>query len=253
MLPAAGPIFVVMAASMTSNLYGTDGTALWLTLLTPDGDDVRGRQHAWLAVIAPAALVITVVTTAIAGGRWPLVLALLPALLGGAAGLVPLLSVYGLIPGTDPARRGGNPLRVSDDSGGLTGLAYLMLALVAATGVPAGLVASSYGWAGVPTGTATGLLCYWALGRLAGHRLRARGPELLQTMRTGRRPGTASRLASLPRHRQAVAWTGFGLGAVPCSPRASSPGSSSRTASSATPGSWPPTCHPASAGRSSRA
>ncbi|MGR6915471.1 hypothetical protein ACU635_14595 [[Actinomadura] parvosata] len=219
MLPAAGPIFVLMVASMTSNLYGSDGTALWLTLLTPGGDDVRGRQHAWLAVIAPAAVVLTLVTTTIAGGPWPLVLALLPALLGGAAGLVPLLSVYGLIPGTDPARRGGNPLRVSDDSGGLTGLAYLMLALVAATAVPAGLTATWYGWAGVPTGLATGLLCYWLLGRLAGHRLRARGPELLHTMRTGRRPGTTSRLATLPKHRHAVAWTGFGLGAVPLFPQ----------------------------------
>ncbi|MFI7610799.1 hypothetical protein ACIBP6_06125 [Nonomuraea terrae] len=221
MLPSAGPIFVVMAAGLTSNLYGTDGTALWLTMLTPGATDVRGRQRAWLAVIAPVAGVVTVGSTAVAGGQWPLVLALLPALLGGAAGLVPLLSVYGLVPGTDPHKLSGNPLRVSEDNGGLTGLAYLMLALVVVTGVPAGLAALRYGWAGVAVGLATGALCYWGLGLMAERRLRAQGPELLHAMRTGRRTGkaAASRLAALPKPQQAIAWVGFGFGSIPLFPQ----------------------------------
>ncbi|MEN3534562.1 hypothetical protein AAH991_05565 [Microbispora sp. ZYX-F-249] len=131
--------------------------------MTPGASDVRGRQLAWLSAHAPVGVAVTVMFTAIADGRWPLVLALLPALLGGAAGLVPLVPVYGLVPGTEPHRRAGNPLRTSEDDGGMTGLAYLMLALVLLTGVPAGLVALRYGWAGVAVGVATGALCHWGL------------------------------------------------------------------------------------------
>ncbi|MFC7641000.1 hypothetical protein ACFQX6_08360 [Streptosporangium lutulentum] len=114
MLPYAASIFIVMAAAMAANLYGTDGTALWLTLMTPGAGDVRGLQLAWLSAHTPVAIVLTVALTAITGGPWPLILALLPALLGGAAGLVPLISVYGLVPGTDPHHRAGNPLRTSE-------------------------------------------------------------------------------------------------------------------------------------------
>lgn len=225
MLPYAGPIFVVMAAATAANLYGTDGTALWLTLMTPRTDsrasDVRGRQLAWLSVQAPIALLLTVAGTAVTGGPWPLVLALLAALLGGAAGLIPLISVYALIPGTDPHRRAGNPLRTSEDDGGLTGLAYLMLAVVIASGVPAALTAIFLGWPGVAIGALTGALCSWGFGRLAERRLTTHGPELLDTMRTGRKPETAKRfsLDHLTRTQQAiVAWC-FGLGAIPLIPQ----------------------------------
>lgn len=222
MLPFAGPIFVVMAAAMAANLYATDGTALWLTLMTPGAGDVRGRQLAWLSVQGPIALVLTVALTALtADAPWPLVLALLAALLGGAAGLVPLLSVYAMVPGTDPHRRAGNPLRTSEDDGGLTGLAYLTLALVALTGAPAALTAIWSGWAGVPVGLLTGALCAWGFGTLAERRLQSHGPELLETMRTGRKPQTA-RAASL-KHvsdtQKAIAGWCFGTGAVPLFPQ----------------------------------
>ncbi|MEU8193879.1 hypothetical protein AB0C10_08880 [Microbispora amethystogenes] len=221
MLPYAGLIFVVMAAAMTSNLYGTDGTALWLTLMTTTASDVRGRQLAWLSAHAPVAVVLTVAFTAVTGGPWPLILALLPALLGGAAGLVPLISVYGLVPGTDPHRRAGNPLRTSEDDGGLTGLAYLTLALVLLTGVPAALAAIWYGWAGVAAGVVTGTLCYWRFGLLAERRLRSHGPELLDTMRTGRKPRTTvkSRFEQLSTTRKTIAWWCFGFGAIPLIPQ----------------------------------
>ncbi|WP_405086702.1 hypothetical protein [Microbispora sp. NBC_01389] len=221
MLPYAGLIFIVMAAAMTSNLYGTDGTALWLTLMTTTASDVRGRQLAWLSAHAPVAIVLTVAFTAVADGRWPLILALLPALLGGAAGLVPLISVYGLVPGTDPHRRAGNPLRTSEDDGGLTGLAYLTLALVLLTGVPAALAAIWYGWAGVAAGVVTGTLCHWGFGLLAERRLRSHGPELLDTMRTGRKPRTTvkSRFEHLSTTRKTIAWWCFGFGAIPLIPQ----------------------------------
>ncbi|MEV6930673.1 hypothetical protein AB0M46_40150 [Dactylosporangium sp. NPDC051485] len=223
MLPYAGPIFVAMAAAMTANQYGNDGTALWLTILTPGASDVRGRQSAWLAAIGPVAAALTVGCTAIAGGPWPLVLALLPALLGAAAGLVPLVSVYALVPATDPHRRAGNPLRISEDDGGLTGLAYLMLALVVAAALPAALVAVWFGWAGVAVGLATGGLSWWGLGLLAERRLRSHGPELLQAMRTGRKPKGAGavrfRLDGLSRGRRSIAVWGLSFGAVPLVPQ----------------------------------
>ncbi|MEU5863324.1 hypothetical protein ABZ815_19295 [Nonomuraea sp. NPDC047529] len=221
MLPYAGPIFVVMAAAMAANQYGADGTALWLTVMTPGASDVRGRQLAWLAAQAPVGVVLTVAFTSITGGPWPLVLALLAALLGGAAGLVPLISVYGLVPGTDPHRRAGNPLRTSEDDSGLTGLAYLTLALVLVTGLPAALVALRYGWAGVAVGVLTGALCAWGFGLLAERRLRAQGPELLDLMRTGRRQraSVASRFDQLSTTQRTLVWWCFGFGAIPLVPQ----------------------------------
>ncbi|MFG1943552.1 hypothetical protein [Nonomuraea sp. NPDC048826] len=221
LLPWAGPIFIVMAAAMTSNLYGSDGTALWLTIMTPGASDVRGRQLAWLAAVAPPALVVTVPLTVVGDGSWPMVSAVTLALLGGGAGLVPLVSVYGLVPGIDPQRRGGNPLRTSEDDGSLTGLAYLMLLLVAATAAPAAVVAAMYGWAGVAAGAATGALCYWGFGRLAERRLEAQGPELLHMMRTGRRPETKSsfKMPEMPKTAQAVTYTCWGLAMIPLFPQ----------------------------------
>ncbi|MGW4795256.1 hypothetical protein ACWEPC_22875 [Nonomuraea sp. NPDC004297] len=189
MVPLAGPLFIMMAAAMTSNAYGLDGTAHWLTLMTPGASDVRGRQLAWLAAVGPVGLVLAVLCTAVVGGPWPLVMAATFALLGGAAGMVPLVSVVGLVPGIDPKKRGGNPLRTSEDDGSLTGMAYLMLVLVAVTAAPAVVVAVLFGWWGVPAGLLTGALCWWGLGLLAERRLTAAGPELLHLMRTGRRPG----------------------------------------------------------------
>jgi ABC-2 type transport system permease protein len=200
MLPWAGPITVAMAAAVSANLYGADGTALWLTLMTPGAAraDVRGRQLAWLLVVAPLATLVAVVTTSLSGqgGAWPWVLALLPALLGGGAGLVVLVAVVGLTPGIDPPKRGANPLSFGEDPGAQAGQGMLTLVLVALTALPAGAVVLAgtwserplLAWAGVPTGLLTGGLLAWGLGHLAHRRLRARGPELLALMRYGPTP-----------------------------------------------------------------
>jgi ABC-2 type transport system permease protein len=223
LLPYTGAIFVAMAAAMSANLYGTDGTVLWLTLMTPGASDVRGRQWAWLLTVGPLGLALTVAGAVIAGGPWPLPLALTAAVLGGGAGIVPLISVYALVPGIDPHRRGGNPLRASEDDGSLTGLAYAVLALAGISGVPAGLVASLYGWPGVAVGIVTGALCVWGLGTLAELRLRDRGPELLQTMRTGKRAQSSSarwkKFDDLPRRDQIIAIIGWSFGAIPLFPQ----------------------------------
>ncbi|TYB58639.1 hypothetical protein FXF51_36810 [Nonomuraea sp. PA05] len=225
MVPLAGPIFIVMAAAMTANAYGTDGTAHWLTLMTPGASDVRGRQLAWLAAVGPIGLVLAVVCTAAVNGPWALVMAATFALLGGAMGLVPLVSVAGLIPGIDPKNRGGNPLRTTEDDGSATGMAYLVLLLVALTAAPAVLVAVFHGWWGVPVGLLTGVLCWWGFGLLADRRLTAQGPELLHLMRTGRRPdsGKASETFKLPdnmsKTQRTIVMVCASLGAIPLAPQ----------------------------------
>lgn len=222
MLPWAGPIFIVMAAGMSANLYSGDGTALWLTIMTPNAEDVRGRQLAWLLSVAPPATVLTLALTAAVDGPWPVVLALLAALLGGGAGLVPLMSAYALVPGTDPHRRSGNPLRSTEDEGSASGLVYAMLALCALTAAPAGLVAWLYGWPGVPVGVVTGLLCAWGFGLLAQRRLSAQGPELLDLMRTGRRPTNTP--YNLPKRERIITAICWGFGAIPLIPQGIVPG-----------------------------
>jgi ABC-2 type transport system permease protein len=226
MLPLAAPLFIMMAAAMTANVYGTDGTAHWLTLMTPGASDVRGRQLAWLAAVGPVGLALAVICTAVVDGPWPLVMAATFALLGGAVGLVPLVSVAGLIPGIDPKNRGGNPLRTSEDDGSATGMAYLMLALVALTAAPAVAVAVFFGWWGVPAGLLSGALCWWGFGLLAERRLTARGPELLHLMRTGRAPesgkaasGTFQLPESMSRTQRMIVLICASFGAIPLVPQ----------------------------------
>jgi ABC-2 type transport system permease protein len=148
------------------------------------------------------------------------------ALLGGAVGLVPLVSVAGLIPGIDPKNRGGNPLRTSEDDGSATGMAYLMLALVALTAAPAVAVAVFFGWWGVPAGLLSGALCWWGFGLLAERRLTARGPELLHLMRTGRAPesgkaapGTFQLPESMSRTQRMIVLICASFGAIPLVPQ----------------------------------
>src|SRR5262249_21883053 len=95
-LPWIGPIAVVVSTANAGNMYGFDGSALWLTLSTPGAQraDVHGRQLAWLLLVAPLATALTIILTALSGQRWgwPLAAAFLPASLGSGAGVIVLLS-----------------------------------------------------------------------------------------------------------------------------------------------------------------
>ncbi|SEG88742.1 ABC-2 type transport system permease protein [Thermomonospora echinospora] len=214
MVPFTGLIAAVMAAGASANMYGTDGTALWLTLMTPGAEraDVRGRQLAWLLVVGPPAVLLSLVGTAVSGQgwAWPWVLGLLPAVLGGAAGLIVLVAVTSLVPGTDPHKRGGNPLSTGADEGAETGLMWLMLVAVPATALPVAGAILLQPWAGLPVGLAGGALSAWGLGRLAHLKLASAGPELLNLMKHGPAPTPTryqGRLATsdLPfKHRAAV-------------------------------------------------
>ncbi|HEV7711205.1 MAG TPA: hypothetical protein VGP16_23655, partial [Asanoa sp.] len=86
-LPMTGVFFVVLAAGSSAHLHSSDGTALWQTLLAPDAQqaDIRGRQRAWLLIVAPPAIALTAI-----GLIWhgkadmvPWAVGLLPLVLGG--------------------------------------------------------------------------------------------------------------------------------------------------------------------------
>lgn len=190
----AGVFIAIIGAMACVNVYAMDGTALWHSLVSPGAlaVDVRGRQVAWLMVFVPASALASAVGLVVTQAWWalPWVLALLLALLGGAAGLIPLLSVVGLAPETDAHRRSGNPAETGADA---TGLYFLMLAATLLAAVPVGACLAfavvrqnqSYAWLAVAVGAVTGLGLAWALGRVTRRRLEARAPELLQLMRTG--------------------------------------------------------------------
>jgi ABC-2 type transport system permease protein len=198
-LPWVGLAAALIVSMGAANLYGDDGTGLWPTRMVPGVEraDVRGRQAAWLLVVAPAALALTAALTVLGGQgwAWPWLLAVLPAVLGGTAGLMMVVSVARPVRQKDPHRRSG-PFDTGDDpnaAGALIGRQYLMLALTAACAVP-GAVLMLLGVlrdqpalqaAGALAGTAIGvLLCWWG-GRVAARRLADHGAELLDLFQLG--------------------------------------------------------------------
>jgi len=199
LLPWAGLLIGVMAATFLANQYGFDGTALWLTLQTgTEREDVRGRQWAYVLVDGPIALLVTVTLTFLSGlhWAWPWALGLLPAIIGGGAGLVAWASVTMLSPGLDPRQRADNPLDTSDDIG--TGFLMFVMVLIPPL-VPAAVLIAAHvsdnevlGWAALPLSIATGTLVAWWLGRAAYRTLQDRGPELLFLMRTGKPEATVA-------------------------------------------------------------
>ncbi|MET8625904.1 hypothetical protein ABZW30_19490 [Kitasatospora sp. NPDC004669] len=238
-LPWTGVVLALYAGALGSGLYGLDAGALWLTLVVPGAEriDVRARQLAWLLVVGPAALLLTVVATLAVpnGWAWPWVLATLPAVLGAGAGLTPLMSLLG--PAPFPDRPGGNPLDgFSDESGDqarMQSLAVLLLqlfaALPAAGVVLAGTLLHSAPlcWAGVVVGLGTGPLYAWWMGREARRRLETRGPELLDVMRKGVRRVTETArseeerdlLDSLSRRRTTIAGLLVTVGVLSTAPQ----------------------------------
>ncbi len=136
LLPAAGPAVALAGACCCANLYGQDGTALWLTLMIPRAErhDLRGRQWAFAAVFGPLAIGTAVLVTVLGGQTWawPWVLALTPAVLGGSSGLLAVIWVAALVPGPDAHQRPDNPM----DHGDATGPANLMFWTGLLTAIP---------------------------------------------------------------------------------------------------------------------
>ena len=217
LLPFAGLTFVLMAGVLTANLYGMDGTAIWLTLMTPLNLrlDVRARQVAWILVIGVPGLIATVLLTALSGETWawPWVLAAYPAVVAGAAALGPVLGILVPAPLTrSPGGRSTRSRRRPADDQRLHGprrphdvpratrsrcRPFVVAANASGDGAPAI-------WLGLPVGIVTGLAAVWAGGRLAARRLERAGPELLERMRSRpptRRVTAASAQAKVPAQR----------------------------------------------------
>ncbi|GLZ61503.1 hypothetical protein [Micromonospora sp. NBRC 107095] len=105
LLPWAGPLAVLGAAAMSAGLVGLDGTALWLPLTTPGGEraEVRGRSLAWLVLITPIGVLLTVAGVLLAPDVDPLAaLSTLPALLGAGASVPVWVSLLRVRPVADP-------------------------------------------------------------------------------------------------------------------------------------------------------
>jgi ABC-2 type transport system permease protein len=184
LLPFSGPLTVIIIGACATNLYGNDGASFWLTVATPRtaAADVRGRQLAWLLLVAPFAAVETVALTAWSGQHalWPWALGTVIALLGGAAGLAPLASLVSVQPLDD----GGNPtpawsLKV-----------HIALIAVALTAAPAAamLTLGSLGhdpvlsWAAVAVAAITGTAFTALFGTAATRRLQARQVDILRVL-----------------------------------------------------------------------
>ncbi|MFC4114441.1 hypothetical protein [Nonomuraea zeae] len=227
LFPFAGAATALMAAATCANLYGQDGTALWMTLMLPgkEKEDVRARQLAWLTLFGPLTLAMTAGGSLLHGdpSLVPWALAANLAALGGGAGVLIWISVADLVPGPDPHRSKNSPL----DHGDVTGQSFLTLLLTAVAVLPALGVALAGQlldrppllWASVPVALLTGFVCYAWFGVLAARRLRAQGPDLLQLMRSGKRPAVADRETRAPSafetmgaKRQLLMWGSMAVG-----------------------------------------
>ncbi|MDP2711826.1 MAG: hypothetical protein Q8O56_11465 [Solirubrobacteraceae bacterium] len=193
LLPWAGTLIAIMAASWLANMYSFDGTGIWLTLQTStERVDVRARQSAYLLVYGPIALLVTIAFTAASGlgWAWPWALAAVTAAVGGGAGLVAYSSAFMPAPGPDVHERAENPAEGTEEIGSsfLVFFAALVPPLPGLGVVYLGTLRDSMAlqWAGVLVGILVGALLAWGLGRLAAARLQRTAPELLLLMRSGR-------------------------------------------------------------------
>ena len=186
MLPFAGLGTALIAGAVAGNSYGFDGSAIGLTLTVPGSEraDVRGRQAAWLLLVAPYAVVISVVGVLLAGPdagwAWPWVLVLLPSVLGGAAGASALISAVA-----------PQPLA---DGGGLTPTwtvkvyaTLIAIVLITVPGLAVLIVGDVAGvtwavWVALAVSLVAGFGAAWGLGRVAIRILLRRGPELLAAL-----------------------------------------------------------------------
>lgn len=186
LMPFAGPLTVVIAGACACNLYGNDGTSLWLTVVTPDSalPDVRGRQLAWTLIVLPFTVVETILLTSFSGepALWPWAVALLVALLGGAAGLIPLASLISV----QPLDEAGNP------TPGWSVKVHIALYVTTATALPAAgvLIAAAItgstvmAWIAVPVAAVTAALLTYGGSRLATRRLAETQEDILHHLTT---------------------------------------------------------------------
>jgi ABC-2 type transport system permease protein len=187
----AGVLYIISAVGATSNLYGVDGTALWQIIITPGAprNDVRGRQIAWLIILLTTVIPTTLLFVWWSGipAAWPAVAGVTAAALGAGAGVAALLSVYRLIPMTDPHLRGDDMFENGMDWWQFM-LSIILTSLLTAPVV--GLIWYSLAqgqpdlqWWAIVLGAALGAFWFWLLGKIAYRRLEGHGSDILDRMR----------------------------------------------------------------------
>lgn len=211
LVPWAGPLAVLWAAALSAALVGLDGTALWLPLSVPAGEqaEVRGRALAWLLLLAPIGVGFTLAGLLIAPGVDPLpVLAVLPALLGAGAAVPVWVSLLRVRAVDDPR----HPTAADNPTDMVSVLLTAAVLLAAAAPAFALAVWGAPGvrWLALLAGVAGGAAGWWGGTRLADDRLARRGTEVLAA--AGRRTRPAETPIPLTwdpqwyRENKATAW-----------------------------------------------
>jgi len=188
-----GVIVLILGASTSCNLYGLEGSAFWMTLLTPGAipADVRGKQIAYLMKFGPVALVLSLIATAWGEQwwAWTWIAAIFPAALGAGAGAMIVVSARGAVPVPEASRKSGNLVAAADN----TAQTIITIALVLVALLPTVAMlylAGRYGWPllewiAIAMGIGSGVLATWWGGRWTISWLGRNGPELLTRLRYG--------------------------------------------------------------------
>jgi ABC-2 type transport system permease protein len=133
-------------------------------------------------VVAPYTVAISIACTALSGvpAAWPWVLAVLPAILGGAAGLAPYSSLISV----QPLDETGGPTPAYSLKVHIALIVVCLTALVPIAVLLAGHVGHQawLTWAAVPVGLATGAVLTAWLGDLAVNRLETRQVGILRLL-----------------------------------------------------------------------
>lgn len=191
----AGLIVAAMLGLGGCNLYGQDGSAVWLNVVGERAgsvrDDVRGRQLAMILIFLPQALLISVIFVVLSQTYWavPILAATIPVTLGAASGAAILVSAIGVSPGVDPRLRSGP----NDATGNITVHVFIVMALMTVACLPtvaviAGSAWASSGWlqaVAVPVGLVNGVLAAWLLGTVAIAFLSDRMADVFSRVRYG--------------------------------------------------------------------
>jgi ABC-2 type transport system permease protein len=189
LVPWAGVLTALWAAAMSAGLVGLDGTALWMPFTSPGGEraEVRGRALAWLLLITPIAVLLTVAGILLAPDVDPLpALAVLPAVLGAGATVPVWVSLLRVRPVPDPR----HPTSADNPTDIISVLVASAAGLVAAA-LPMALII--WGPDGLrplapAVGAAAGAGMWFAGAWLADDRLATRSAEVLTAAGQRTRP-----------------------------------------------------------------
>lgn len=213
LLPFMGILFAISAAGSTANGYGIDGSMFWQLLTTPKAyrHDILGRQITWLIIVAPVAVILTIIGLAIAGfpvAAWIHIFGLLIAALGAGAGLSILIAVYYVISLRDPHVRGNDANENNVEWGQFMLTAMGVLILTALPIIPWWLsVRLNIEWISYfvfPLAIVVATLTFVLMGEIALRRLQIAGASILQTLIHGEpmitstaKPQTTQQTASI--------------------------------------------------------